>query len=97
MSNGKERFGKIKRIMLEGNGAALSSSFALEIFGNKSLTLVGCCGIAEYGLCRISLHVKDGLVIIDGRELLCDSYVNGGVRVSGRLDCVTFSLSGDGE
>ena len=95
MKRGKRRVEGLKKSIIYENTMHLRSDFAIEAQDNKRLTLLSCFGIAEYGPHRISLRVRRGHVIIEGRELICDSYVNGGVVVDGYIESVVFSLSGD--
>ena len=92
MGKGKERIEKIKRGVLGDGNIRIRADFALEMSENRQLLLSGCLGIAEYGDCSIGLHVYGGSVNVCGRMLLCDSYTNGAVVVSGYIDSVSFSL-----
>ncbi len=75
---------KAKRFFSETD-IDLGSDFYIEMRGEHNLSVRGCVGIAEYGSERIGLHLSRGILNIDGRELLCDSYLNGAVLIRGEI------------
>lgn len=66
------------------------AEFYAELRGRNSIAVRGCSGIIGYSEDRISLRVNSGIMIVTGRCLVCDSYVNGAVIVSGVISSVAF-------
>ncbi len=63
----------------------LGADFYIEMRGQKSLALYGCRGIAEYSPKCIKLYLYKHILTVEGDALLCDSYTNGAVLISGRI------------
>ena len=76
----KNKFGFITKFWSE-----TGSAFYLEMRGRKNLTVGGCLGISEYSDSEIRLAIYGGTVSVKGNGLLCDSYTNGAVAVSGNI------------
>lgn len=66
------------------------AEFYAELRGRNSIAVRGCSGIAEYSTERICLRVNSGIMTVAGKVLVCDSYVNGAVIVSGVISSVAF-------
>ena len=66
------------------------AEFYAELRGRNSIAVRGCFGIAEYSEERIGLRVPSGIMTVMGVRLVCDSYVNGAVIVSGHISSVVF-------
>ncbi len=69
----------------------LGADFYIELRGQKSLAIYGCRGIAEYTPERITLHLYGRILTVGGVGLLCDSYTNGAVLISGHI--VSFDIA----
>ena len=81
----KNKFGFITKFWSE-----IGSDFYMEMRGQRNLTVGGCRGISEYGENEIRLTLYRGVLSVRGSELLCDSYLNGAVAISGNIVCVEF-------
>ncbi len=79
----KNKFGFITKFWSE-----VGSSFYMEMRGKKNLTVGGCHGILGYSDTEIRLAIYSGAVSVRGSGLLCDSYTNGAVVVSGNIVCI---------
>ena len=81
-----------KPSILQTGGADidLGADFYIEMRGRKSLAVYSCRGIAEYSPARIVLHLLSTRLCIIGSGLLCDSYTNGAVLVSGLITSIEF-------
>ena len=62
----------------------------IELRGRKEALISSCRGIAGYSPGEIRLFVDGDILVITGEGLLCDSYVNGAVVVSGRIESISF-------
>lgn len=82
-----------KRFILPKGGTDLDlgADFYIEMRGKKSLAVYSCRGIAEYSPQRIVLRLFSSKLCITGSDLLCDSYTNGAVLVSGAVDSMAFT------
>lgn len=61
-----------------------------ELRGRHSLTVHGCGRITEYTSERISLAVHGAILVVNGEDLECNSYLAGAVGINGRIDKITF-------
>ena len=68
----------------------LEGGVRIELRGRASVTVHGCCGIAEYRPERILLSLPDGAVAVHGQRLICTSYLAGAVGIDGQIDGVAF-------
>ena len=84
----KSKFGFITKFWSE-----TGSAFYLEMRGRKNLTVGGCIGILGYSDTEIRLAIYGGVLAVRGSGLLCDSYTNGAVAISGNI--VGIELSED--
>ena len=60
----------------------------IECEGARGMMIQGCCGIEQYSPDRIVLAVRDPdflYLCIGGRALLCSSYHEQGVQVTGEI------------
>ena len=62
----------------------------LELRGRSSLSVGGCRGIVTYSPEEVILRMRDGLFLVRGCRLSCDSYTCGEVLISGRVDLMSF-------
>ena len=62
----------------------------IELRGRKEAVISCCRGIAGYSPTEIRLYFDGDILVINGENLLCDSYINGAVVVSGRIDVISF-------
>ncbi len=69
----------------------LGADFYIELRGEKSLAVYGCRGIAEYTPEHIALHLYGRLLTVEGVGLMCDSYTNGAVLISGQVVSLEIS------
>ncbi len=81
----KNKFGFITKFWSE-----TASAFYIEMRGRKNLTVGGCHGILGYSDTEIRLAIYSGALSVRGNGLLCDSYTNGAVVVSGNILCIEF-------
>ena len=72
------------------------SDFYMEMRGRKNLTVGGCRGISEYSGEKIRLILWHGDLSVKGNGLLCDSYTNGAVVISGNITCIEFTEDENG-
>ncbi len=77
---------RLKRRFASDADLDLGADFYIELRGQKSLAVYGCRGIIEYSPERISLHLIGRILTVCGIGLLCDSYTNGAVIVSGQIN-----------
>ncbi len=82
---------KLRTIVGSGNDIDLGADFYIEMRGQNNLAVYSCRGIAEYSPKRIILHLHKAKLSINGVGLLCDSYTNGAVLVSGQVCSVEFT------
>ncbi len=80
---------KLKRI--SDTDLDIGADFYIELRGQKSLAVYGCRGIAEYTTERITLHLYGRILTVGGIGLLCDSYTNGAVLISGHVRSLEIS------
>ena len=87
----KNKFGFITKFWSE-----TFSDFYMEMRGRETLTVGGCRGIPSYCENEIRLTLCRGGLSVSGSELLCDSYTNGAVVVSGNITCIEFTEDENG-
>lgn len=75
----------------------INSDYYIELRSGGNMSVHGCRGIEEYSAERIVLLLYPCRMLIKGRDLLCDSYVNGAVIVSGLIASVEFCEYANGE
>ena len=68
----------------------LSSSHKLEVFGRSAISISGCKKILLYAPCEIRLALKDSMLCIVGRDLVCVAYSPTDVTIEGRIDDICF-------
>ncbi len=79
------------RALLTAADVDAGAEFYAELRGDMSISVIGCRGIAEYGDSRIVLRYCSGLISVSGNGLICDSYVNGAVIISGEITSVEIA------
>lgn len=82
--------GKLTDALRQRPGVEICSAFQIEIRERAEVSVMGCVGISAYSTESVVLRLKRGGVRICGSKLLCDSYTNGAVIISGKLDSVSF-------
>ncbi len=91
-----ERHGGEKKItlserlheMLDVPLESISAVSVVEVCGNREVNVSGCEGVLEYDRERILLRVRDGIVLLRGREMEMHAFVQDRVTVSGFIDAV---------
>ena len=68
----------------------LSSSHKLEVFGRNAISISGCKKILLYAPCEIRLALKDSMLCIVGRDLVCVAYSPTEVTIEGRIDNLCY-------
>lgn len=89
-NNSEKRRLSLKEKLLINEDIDLGADFYIEMRGAFSVSVRGCCGIAEYGTQRIVLKTRKNEIMLEGEDLICDSYTNGAVIISGRVRTVSF-------
>ncbi len=85
---------KAKKISILQTGGAdldLGADFYIEMRGKNNLAVYSCLGIVEYSPTRIVLRLFSTRLCITGSGLICDSYTNGAVLVSGLITSIEFT------
>ena len=82
----KSKFGFITKFWSE-----TVTDFYMQMNGRKNLTVGGCRGISGYSKTEITLILTFGILTVFGNGLLCDSYMNGAVVISGNISGIEFS------
>lgn len=89
--SGGEKIKKIKERLSERLDADLCADFYIEMRGKHSLSVMGCRGISKYGTEEIGLYLCCGELRIGGSGLICDSYTNNAVIISGNIISIELS------
>ena len=84
MAGGK-RIKKISERLSEKLDVDLCADFYLEMRGKHNLCVMGCSGISKYGTDEIGLCLCCGELRVIGSDLMCDSYINNAVIISGNI------------
>ena len=66
----------------------------LDLRGRNSLTVHGCRRILDFSPCEVRLALKESVLVIQGRRLICTSYLAGAVGIEGCICDIRFC---DGE
>ena len=66
------------------------SGHSVEIRGRESLRVSGLSKILLYAPCEIRVALKDSVLAVVGRDLLCVAYSPNEIDSEGRIDSVTF-------
>ncbi len=57
----------------------------LQLIGNRTLTVDGCCGIIEYSPCLVRLNIGDRCICITGSGLEVYDYNGGMLNIKGNI------------
>ena len=82
---------KISILQMGGADLDLGADFYIEMRGKNNLAVYSCRGIVEYSPARIVLRLFSTRLFITGSGLICDSYTNGAVLVSGLITSIEFT------
>ena len=68
----------------------LLNSYKVEVFGRNAISISGCKKILLYAPCEIRLALKDSMLCIVGRDLVCVAYSPTDVTIEGRIDNLCY-------
>jgi sporulation protein YqfC len=66
------------------------SGAMLQIFGNCEASVDGCRGVIDYFDDRITLKTVDGTVTFFGTSLSVEEYLDGKLKIKGKLQNIEF-------
>lgn len=64
----------------------------IEVFGNKKIEISGCEGVYEYTAEYLKLRLKQGAIIITGKDFDIISFENKVISVSGDIKSIEFCV-----
>ena len=89
-TNNRKRLAERLCKSLDISPDVLSSSHKLEVFGRNAISISGCKKILLYAPCEIRLALKDSMLCIVGRDLVCVAYSPTDVTIEGRIDNLCY-------
>ena len=77
------------------SGDAFAGDVYLELRGKNSIILKGCRRILAYSPEKIVLKIKEGILSLNGKRLVCTAFHSGGVSVEGDISSIVFGAEVD--
>ncbi len=74
------------------NGASLLTGLRIEMISNREFLLEGCNGVLQFNDNYVKLAVKDGNIILYGKNFDISGFEEKNITVRGNIDSIEFLI-----